>query len=198
MLDRDSLTIRWFLSSVIIWLLVSGCAGENDDGAPGTLPDATPTEPSDETTPTDDPTSEQTLGGDSTETIEQEITEFFKEYIETSDKSWESSKALDRRRDMFADSCDICLAGYELAAESVEDDLSFVGDPGKIVNISLTNFDGELASVLIQIDAPAAQLIDSEGNLVREFQANIGSQIVYQVQRASGEQWIIIKGDVLQ
>jgi len=86
-------------------LMLASCSG---DDVPGTLPDVTPT--------TDGPqeTTSATPTGDPTAALEAEITAFFEEYIQVSNASWTSTDALDRRRQMFADSCSACLFGYEI------------------------------------------------------------------------------------
>lgn len=144
-------------------------------------------------TPTQDPTSEP---GPTAE-LEAEITAFFEEYIKISDESWSSESKLERRRKMFADSCDVCLAGYRLAEDAHANGLRFEGPPGTVRDVSVTAVDNEILSVLVTTDAPAARLIDDRGNVVESFEANPRSQVVYQVTRSEDGLWVIIQGDVL-
>src|SRR5918995_239788 len=86
--------------------LVLGACSDADD--PGALPDVTPS-----TTSVESPSA--TPSGDPTAQLEAEITAFYEDYVKTSNESWTSLEALDRRRAMFADTCEACLLGYDLA-----------------------------------------------------------------------------------
>lgn len=178
-------------------MLVVACSGDDQSATPAATPTADETvTPSPEETPV--PTTEPTPSVDPTEALEDEITEFFEEYIEVSDKSWSSTASLEDRRDMFSDSCSICVNGYERTKESLEDGLEFVGDSGSVTDVSVTGQEGGAVTVVVEVDAPSAKLVDSNGEIVDEIGANPSSQVVYQLIKNESGEWMIIKGDVLQ
>ncbi|WP_129664722.1 hypothetical protein [Phytoactinopolyspora endophytica] len=195
-------------------MLVAGCSSDDDSGAEpsdtgaeasasGTsTPEPThgssgePTaEPSDEQS--SDPGDDSTPDADPTAELEAEITEFFEEYIETVNQSWTSEDALARRREMFSDSCNACLAGYELADEALSNGWRLEGEPSTVGDVSVTSYDGDIVAFLAVSDAPAAELIDPGGSVVDSFDENLGKQIVYQVQRNEDGAWVIIKSESL-
>jgi hypothetical protein len=114
----------------------------SDSDQPSTLPDTTPTSavvsPSESasSTPVADPTAQ----------LEAEITEFYEHYVETINKSWTSEEALQRRRGMFADSCESCLRGYELAKRALNQRLTLEADLSTIHEIRLDNVDGDVVT----------------------------------------------------
>lgn len=186
-------TLRGLLSLMLIGLVLAGCSGDDDP-----VLDPTPTTTTPRTAePTETPTQDTTPDADPTAELEAEITAFFEEYIKTSDQSWTSEKDLERRREMFADSCAVCLAGYQIAEDAQANGLRFEGAPGTVLDVNITTVEGEVVSVLVTVDAPAAELIDGNGQVVESFEANTKSQVVYQVARREGGRWVIIRGDVL-
>ncbi|HET6728312.1 MAG TPA: hypothetical protein VFG96_02775, partial [Jiangellaceae bacterium] len=68
---------------------------------------------------------------------------------------------------------------------------------GSIREVRLDAIDGDVATLLVVDNVPAARLINSEGQVVQEFPATFGVQIVYQVQRSGAGGWLIIASDVL-
>jgi hypothetical protein len=169
-------------------LMLASCSG---DDVPGTLPDVTPT--------TDGPqeTTSATPTGDPTAALEAEITAFFEEYDRTIDESWTSTEALARRRDMFADSCAPCRRGFDLTQNAHDEGLTLDAEFGSIREVRLDAINGDVATLLVVDDVPAARLINSEGQIVQEFPATFGVQIAYQVQRNGANGWLIIASDVL-
>jgi hypothetical protein len=170
--------------------ILVACSGSEQ---PSTLPDTT-------RTPTTAPTSEAvspTPTADPTAQLEAEITEFYKRYVETINESWTSEEALLRRREMFADSCAECLAGYELTRRAVEEGLRFEAEPATIRSARLDKVDGNVVTFLGVEDVPAGRLLNSDGDVVDQFGASIGAQVAYRVQHADDGKWVIIASDLL-
>ena len=169
-------------------LMLASCSG---DDVPGTLPDVTPT--------TDGPqeTTSATPTGDPTAALEAEITAFFEEYIQVSNASWTSIDALDRRRQMFADSCNACLFGYEIAQRAHDEDLDFEGELGSVDRVRLDSIDGDVVRFSGFTSTPPAKLVDSAGAVVQEFPPTDSLQVTYQVQRLGTGEWIMINSEVL-
>jgi hypothetical protein len=170
--------------------ILVACSG--DDQA-STLPDATPTS-------ADSPASEDVSpspSGDPTAQLEAEIKEFYELYVHTINESWTSKEALERRREMFADTCTVCLAGYELAQRSLQDGLTFEAEPARIRNARLDNVDGNVVTFLGIEDVPAGRLINPDDEIVDQFGATIGAQVAYRVQRTDDDGWIVIASDLL-
>ena len=89
-------------SAVVLTAAMTIAACSDNGGEPSTLPDATSTSSAvatDTPSPTGDPTAQ----------LEAEISEFYQLYVETINESWTSEEALQRRREMFADTCATCL-----------------------------------------------------------------------------------------
>jgi hypothetical protein len=168
--------------------LVLGACG--DDDQPGTLPDVTPS-----TTSVESPRA--TPSGDPTAQLEAEIMLFMDDYDRTVDESWTSSDALRRRREMFADSCIPCLRGYELTQRAHDEGLVLEAEFGTIRSVRLDAIDGDVVTFLVVDDVPAGRLVDRSGQVVQEFGATIGAQIVYRAQHISSGGWVIIASEVL-
>jgi hypothetical protein len=175
---------------LITVVLLAACNGSDQ---PSTLPDTTPTGssvPASEAvspTPTADPTAK----------LEAEITEFFEAYIETSNASWTSKEALARRREMFVNSCAACLVGYEMALRAHEDGLTFDGELGRVEEVRIDDIEGDIVRFLGFTTTPAARLVGAGGNVVQEFPPTRDLQVVYQVQRLTADDWVIIQSEVL-
>lgn len=178
--------------------LVGGCTG-SDDSEPATLPDTTPSVTESVTT---SPTAEATTSpsptptADPTAVLEAELEAFFRTYDAALNESWTSMDALGQRREMFSDSCVVCLSGYEMTREAHDDRLEFRGDPSEIVEIDVTILAEDRASLLVLSNVPAGRLVDDEGEVVQSFQRNPEVQIVYEVHRVKG-QWVIVRSEVL-
>jgi hypothetical protein len=174
----------------LVAAILVACSG---DDQPSTLPDATPTNA--------DSAASEVVGpspsGDPTAQLEAEITEFYELYIQTINESWTSKEALKRRREMFADTCAVCLAGYELTQRSIQDGLIFEAQPASIRDARLDNFDGDVATFLGIEDVPAGRLVNPDGEIVDQFGATVGAQVAYQVQHTDDGAWIIIASDLL-
>jgi hypothetical protein len=177
------------VSAVVLTAAITVAACSDNGGEPSTLPDATPAS-SAVVTETAIPT------GDPTAQLEAEITDFYKLYVETINMSWTSEEALQRRREMFADTCATCLAGYELARHAVEEGLTFEAEPASVRTARLDGLDGDVATFLGIEDVPAGRLLNSDGEVVDEFGATLGAQVVYRVQRG-GAGWVVIASDLL-
>ncbi len=99
------------VSVVVLTAATTVAACSDNGGEPSTLPEVTSASSAvgtETAVPTGDPTAQ----------LEAEITEFFTLYVEAINESWTSEEALQRRREMFADTCAACLAGYELAQQA--------------------------------------------------------------------------------
>jgi hypothetical protein len=180
------------VSAVVLAAVITVAACSDNGGGPSTLPDATSTSSAVATetavpTPTGDPTAQ----------LEAEITEFYRLYVETINESWTSEEALQRRREMFADTCASCLRGYELAERAQREGLLLEAESGTIHEIRLDALDSDIATFLVSEDIPAGQLEDADGNVVEVFGATIGAQVVFRAQRTAPGSWIIIASDVL-
>ncbi len=177
-------------SAVVLTAAMTIAACSDNGGEPSTLPDATSTSPAvatETSTPTGDPTAQ----------LEAEISEFYQLYVETINESWTSEEALQRRREMFADTCATCLAGYELTRHALEEGLTFEAEPASVRTARLDSLDGDVATFLGIEDVPAGRLLSSDGNVVDEFGATIGAQVVYHIRRGGGGDWVIIASDLL-
>jgi hypothetical protein len=170
--------------------LLAACSG---NAQPSTLPDTTPTgstAPASEAvspTPTADPTAQ----------LEAEITEFLTQYANAINESWFSSAALARRREMFADSCMSCLAGYRLAEQAQADSLRLQAGKASLRDVQVDKVDGDIVTVSAFTDSQAGSLVDSNNNVVQEFDAAINTQIVFQIRAARQSSWVIVSGEVL-
>jgi hypothetical protein len=175
---------------IAVAIVVAGCNGSEQ---PSALPDATstasaaPTTESRTATPTDDPTAQ----------LEAEITAFFDEYAQAINESWASAGALAKRREMFADSCVSCLAGYKLAEQAVDEGHRLVGGMASLRAIELDRIDGDVVTVSAFTDSEAGHLIDDADNVVQEFEASSNVQIVYQLRSNDSGGWVILSGEVL-
>jgi hypothetical protein len=168
--------------------LVLGACG--DDDQPSTLPDVTPS-----TTSVQSPSA--TPSGDPTAQLEAESTAFFVDYIDTSNESWTSVEALERRRTMFADTCDACRYGYDLAVRVHHEGLRFEGDLGFVEQVRLDSFEGDVVRFSGFTSSPQAQLVSANGTVVTEFPPTDNLQVVYQAQRQASGQWILVDSEVL-
>jgi hypothetical protein len=54
-----------------------------------------------------------------------------------------------------------------------------------------------VATFLVNEDIPAGQLKNADGNVIQNFGATIGAQVVFRAQRKPPSQWVIIASDVL-
>ncbi|MGH8838663.1 MAG: hypothetical protein ACRDVO_05295 [Jiangellaceae bacterium] len=169
-------------------LMLASCS---DEDVPGTLPDVTPT--------TDGPqeTTSATPTGDPTAALEAEITAFFEEYAQMINQSWTSVEALARRREMFADSCESCLAGYEFAERAHAENLQIEGGAASLVRARVDRVEGDLVTTSAFTNSAAGRLLDSGGNVVQQFDASENTQITYQIRRAIPNDWIILASEVL-
>ena len=171
-------------------VLAAACGG---DDQPSTLPDATtagtvaPTTDSATLAPTGDPTAQ----------LEAEITEFFEEYAGLINDSWASSGALARRREMFADSCESCLAGYKSAEGAQADGLRLEGGRASLRDLQVDRVDRDVVTVSAFTDSEAGRLLDVANKVVQEFDASQNVQIVYQLRPRESGSWMIISGEVL-
>ncbi len=188
---------------VCVGLVLAGCAG--DDGsapaadAPSTITDApTPdTTPRDDHTPDPTPTTEPTPTPDPTAALEAEITEFFEEYIDVVNRSWTSREALDRRREMFSDSCQACLVGYEFAQRVHDESLSYDGEEADLIDVLLVEFDAGSAIFLTSADYPEGSLVSADGDVAVSFDPARGRQTLYQVNRKAEGGFVIVFSEAL-
>jgi len=171
-------------------MMVAACGSEDQ---PSTLPDPTsatatvPTTDSATPTPTGDPTAQ----------LEAEITEFYKRYVETINESWTSEEALQRRREMFADTCQECLAGYDFARRAHAENLTLEGGAARVTDVRVDAVNGDVVTFLTFSDVPAARLLSPEGHVVMQFDEGKNTQTAYQAQRTESGAWIIISGQTL-
>jgi hypothetical protein len=168
-------------------LAVASCS---DGKVPDTLPDVTPTSagPAETTSPA--PT------GDPTAALEAEITAFFEEYAQKINESWTSAESLGRRREMFADTCKSCLAGYEFARRAQAENLRIEGGTASLVHARVDRVEGDVVKASAFTNSAAGQLVDSNGNVVQRFDAAENAQIAYQLRRTGPNEWIILASEV--
>ncbi|NED94731.1 hypothetical protein G1H11_05345 [Phytoactinopolyspora alkaliphila] len=178
-------------------LTVVGCSSDDDAGPLETTPPTTPAQTESPDPTPSEPTQEPTPDPDPTEELEAEITEFFEEYIDAINESWTSEEALQRRREMFADSCEECLIGYEFAKRKHHQELRFEGDDVEVLDVSLVSAGDGVVVITTVIDSPPGRLIDNDGALVQEFDEYEAVQSVYQLVKNETGVWIIIKGEVI-
>lgn len=173
----------------LVGLSVVACSGDDE---PGTLPDVTPTGTSASAASPSQPPS-----GDPTAQLEAEITAFYELYVNTINQSWTSEEALQRRREMFSDSCAECLAGYQFAQRAHAENLELVGGAPSVTRVRIDAVDASTITFSTFSDVPAAQLIDANGVIVIEFDEGINTQTAYQAQRTGQGTWIIVSGHTL-
>jgi hypothetical protein len=171
-------------------ILVAACSGDEDE--PSSLPDATTAGSA--VTPTD---TGSTPPADPTAHLEAEITDFYKLYVETINESWTSEHALQRRREMFADTCVECLAGYEFARKAHSDNLTLLGGIPHVTEVRVDAVNGDVVTFLTLSKVPAARLADPQGTVVMQFEEGPNTQTVYQAQQTESGSWIIISGQTL-
>lgn len=185
---RDRWAVLVLLAGCV--LPVAACAPSDE---PGTLPDRTDsvTTPAPTPTPTVTPTPT-----DPSAALEAEIETFFRSYIDTVNESWTSADALARRREMFADSCEDCLAGYTFAQRAHDEKLTLDGGEVVVDRVDLTGSEGPQAIFLTTEDLPAGSLTDASGAVIQRFDEYLDVQTAYQVARA-GNSWVIVRSDPL-
>ncbi|NEE03742.1 hypothetical protein [Phytoactinopolyspora halotolerans] len=191
-------------------VVLAGCSDDEPDAQPTDASSATgeavaesestPSPgPSDSpgATATDEATDGPSPAPDPTAEIEAEITQFFEEYIDVVNESWSSEDALERRREMFADSCQECLHGYELTKRKHDEGLVF--DAGEVVvsSVQLTSIEGGSVVFMTVMDSPSGALRTTGGEVVQEFDEYVDVQSVYQAVRSEAGDWIIVSGEVL-
>jgi hypothetical protein len=174
----------------LVAAILVACSG---DDQPSTLPDATPTNADSAASEVVNPAS----SGNPTAQLEAEINEFLNTYAQAINESWVSSDALARRRQMFADSCVSCLAGYKLAERAQGDGLQLERGKASLRDLRVDRVEGDLVTVSAFTDSEEGRLIDSADNVVQEFDASSNVQIVYQLRPSSSNNWIIVSGEVL-
>lgn len=188
-------TRRSVVVVAIVGLFLAGCTdGDSGSESGSTLPDrtdsssatASPTVPSASPTPTD-PTA----------ALEAEITVFFEEYIATVNESWTSEEALARRRQMFADSCQDCLAGYALAERAHSESLTLDAGPLVLHGVALSGGEGSNASFVASEQSPAGALRDQDGNPVQVFDQYDDLRVSVQVVKDEEGRWMIVRSAVL-
>jgi hypothetical protein len=180
--------LRCVLGFALAGLVLGACS--DDDDQPGTLPDVTPSTTSVEST-------SATPSGDPTAQLEAEITAFYEEYVDTINESWASEEALERRRNLFSDSCDECLVGFQFAQRAHLEGLTLQGEPAVVHRVRLDSVRDDVVTFATFSDVPAARLVDPQGAVVLEFEAGPNTQTIYQAQRTGRDRWIIIAGETL-
>jgi hypothetical protein len=162
---------------------LAGCS--SDDEAASTLPDVTSTlSPSGTPSPTPSPSS--------TAELEAEVTAFFEDYIDTVNESWTSEKALERRREMFEDTCSDCLAGYLFAKRAHDDDLTISGEDAELLQVTFVSSTEGTYVVMVTEDLPPGALSDKDGVVLQEFDEYSGVQILFELEKID-DQWVIVR-----
>jgi hypothetical protein len=179
-------------AALVALLAFTGCS--SDDEAAPTLPDVTSTlSPSGTPTGTPSPTPSPS----STAELEAEVTAFFEDYIDTVNESWTSEKALERRREMFEDTCSDCLAGYLFAKRAHDDSLTLTGNDGRIVGLEFLDVKGKRVQFMSTEYLPARDLVNKDGDVVQEFAEYENIQVVYDLVRSGTSGWVIVSSEVL-
>jgi hypothetical protein len=171
-------------------IMVAACGGDEDE--PSSLTDTTSAGSA--VTPTDTGSASP---ADPTAQLEAEITEFYKLYVETINESWTSEQALQRRREMFAETCVECLTGYEFARQAHSDNLTLLGGIPHVTEVRVDAVNGDVVTFLTLSEVPAARLVDPQGTVVMQFEEGPNTQTVYQARQTESDSWIIISGQTL-
>jgi hypothetical protein len=181
--------VRIGISAVVLTAAttVAACSANGDE--PSTLPDATSAS-SAVATETAAPT------GDPTAQLEAEITEFYKLYVETINESFVSDLALERREDMFADSCGDCRRGYQLAKRVRQERLVLDGGLVSVTSIRVDSSTRDSAVFTSLSSSSAGELRDQAGNVMQTLAESSDLQIVYQISRDDNGKWIITNSQV--
>jgi hypothetical protein len=167
---------------------LAGCS--SDDEAASTLPDVTSTlSPSGTPSPTPSPSRAAEL--------EAEITAFFQDYIDTVNESWTSEKALERRREMFEDTCSDCLAGYLFAKRAHDENLILKAGNVTVLRLEVTSAEDDQVTFVTTENSPAGELVDVDGQVVQEFDEYVRVQIVNEAARNSNGDWVLVRSDLL-
>jgi hypothetical protein len=178
----------WLAGITAVGVLLGGCANED---APGTLPVVTTTPRV--VSPTATEAEEKPAHVDS---HEAELEKHLTDYIDASNRSWNSSSALDERRSYFADSCEGCLRGWTMAREAFEAGHEYDGRPIELRSLTVDSIAGDRAVVRAHVLTPAAVLRDPQGIVLQEFRGS-DYTLIYQFQRQPSGKWLIIDDEVL-
>jgi hypothetical protein len=177
-----------FFAALAALVALAGCS--SDDEAASTLPDVTSTlSPSGTPSPTPSPSS--------TAELEAEVTAFFEDYIDTVNESWTSEKALERRREMFEDTCSDCLAGYLFAKRAHDENLTITGDDAELVTLELASESASTMDVVATERLPAGELLDPDGNVMQTFDEVLNGQTLYAIAKTEGGSWTITHSEAL-
>jgi hypothetical protein len=178
----------WLAGITAVGVLLGGCAKED---APATLPIVTAPPPDVHPSATETENGSAHVGSHEAE-LEKHLTD----YIDASNRSWNSSSALDERRAYFADSCEGCLRGWTMARDAFEAGHEYDGQPIKLQSLTVDSVEGGRAVVRAHVVTPAAVLRDPKGSVLQEFRGS-DYTLVYQFQRQPSGRWLIIGDEVL-
>jgi hypothetical protein len=179
----------WLAGITVVGVLLGGCA---DGDAPASLPTRNGSGLA-IASPPPEPPATQAAPEDS---LESELQHFVSRYISASNRSWFSREALDERRGYFADSCESCHHGWQMARDALEAGNSLEGEPVSAVVLGIDESQGDLVTLRTQIESPAAVVKDAGGAVVQEFEYT-RTTTIYRMSRQSSGRWLIIDDEVL-
>jgi hypothetical protein len=179
----------WLAGITAVGVLLGGCANED---APATLPEVDePTKATGSASPGSSSTQESGEGD-----LTAELEQFLARYIAACNRSWSSRDALNERRTYFADSCESCYRGWQMALNTLEDGHSLEGEPVSAVLIAIDDVHDHIVTLRTQIESPAAVIKGADGAVVQELDST-RTTTVYRLSRQSSGRWIIIDDEVL-
>jgi hypothetical protein len=171
----------WLAGITVVGVLLGGCA---DGEAPASLPEVMSS-------------SAVPVASQSPSDLDDEIRTFYAEFAELSNSSYSSHRALEQRRNFYADSCVSCSAGHEIAATVLNNGYTFEGAPVTVESVAVDSVEGEMVTFRVVIDSPAAKIVDQQGTVIEEFQAFEGLTTLYAAKRRESGGWIIVSDRVL-
>ena len=179
----------WLAGITVVGVLLGGCA---DEGAPASLPAPDGSGLATTSSPPDSSTAQVIPEDD----LEGELQQFVTRYISASNRSWSSREALDERRGYFADSCESCLRGWQMARDALEAGYSLEGEPVSVVVLGIDDYEDDLVTLRTQIESPAAVVTGPGGTVVQEFEYT-STTTIYRLSRQSSGRWLIVHDEVL-
>jgi hypothetical protein len=175
----------WLAGITAVGVLLGGCAGEE---APASLPEVTSSATSSAEVPpevVEDSTPSEPVG---------DLLAFMDEYYETANAAFRDPAALREWERLFADSCELCVAGYRIAETVHQAEQTYEGGDYVDWTIVVDEESHDSASVRSLVGVEAARIIDTNGQVVSQFDELRDFTEVYQLQRQPSGHWLIVAG----
>ena len=175
----------WLAGITVVGVLLGGCA---DKEAPASLPEVTSS-----STSSAEISPEVVEGSTPAEPI-GDPSSFMDMYYETANAAFRDPAALGEWKRLFADSCELCAAGYRIAETVNQEGQTYEGGDYVDWTIVVDEQSRDSASVRSLVSVEAARIIDTNGQIVSQFDELSDFTEVYQLQRQPSGQWLIVAG----